>query len=162
MTRVLLGVAGALAMLLVLTALRLNAVGADLAQMTDKAQQAAAQAASLRTTLRLQRKLTEDQAAIASTYLQEKTSAEKNREDLYECLATGACGLRVAATCVHGGEAGGAGSGADAGTPRLTAAAERAYPALQAGLRDQRAQIKGLQDALFLLHRSCRLVGEPE
>ena len=42
MTRVLLGVAGALVMLLVLTALRLNAVGADLAQMTDKAQQAAA------------------------------------------------------------------------------------------------------------------------
>lgn len=162
MIRVLLGVAGALAAALLLAVLRLNDVSGDLQQMTAQAEQAEARATSLRVTLRLQRELTEEQAAIAKTYLQEKASAEKNREDLYQCLATGTCGLRVAATCVRDGEPGGAGSGADAGTPRLTAAAERAYPALQAGLKEQRAQINGLQQALVLLHRNCRIVGEPE
>lgn len=119
--------------------------------------------ASLRVTLRLQRELAQDQVAIENTYLQEKKRAEDYAESLRRCLADGTCWLRVAATCPVRVDGAGAVAGQpDAGGPELTAAARRAYPALVAGLRQQRAQITGLQDELTILHGKCKLIGVPQ
>lgn len=121
-----------------------------------------AKAASLRVTLRLQRELATDQAAIETDFLKEKQRAEDEADRLRRCRADGSCWLRVAATC-PGVRVDGAGTTAgepDAGSPRLTAAAERAYPALLSGLETQRAQIAGLQAELILLHSKCKIGGE--
>lgn len=159
MTKALLILLAAAGLALVLALSRLDAVTAqrDIAQ--GAADQAQASVASLRNTLRLQRELATDQAAIDSTYLEDKQRAEADAENLRRCLANGTCGLRVAATCpvVRVDGAGAAASSADAGAPRLTAAAERAYPTLVAGLASQRAQIVGLQAELRLLHGACKI-----
>lgn len=118
-----------------------------------------AKVASLRVTLRLQRELATDQASIESEFLKEKKRAEDEADRLRRCRADGSCWLRVAATCpsVRVDGAGAAAGELDAGSPRLTAAAERAYPALVAGLKTQRAQIIGLQAELVLLHSMCKI-----
>lgn len=119
--------------------------------------------ASLRGTLRLQRELATDRAAIETTYLEEKQRAEDYAESLRRCLADGTCRLRVAATCpgVRVDGAGPATGEPDAGAPELTAAARRAYPALVAGLKRQRAQILGLQEQLITLHGKCKIGATP-
>lgn len=159
MTRLLLAAGAALGVLLLVALWRLDHVTAQRdAAVTAKAGSDAA-VASLRVTLRLQRELAADHAAAESTYLKEKQRAEDYAESLRRCLADGSCGLRVAATCPAGrvGQPGAAAGQPDAGTPELTAAARRAYPALVAGLRQQRAQIVGLQEALVSLHSRCKL-----
>jgi prophage endopeptidase len=118
---------------------------------------------SLRGTLRLQRELAIDRAAIETTYLEEKKRAEEYAESLRRCLADGSCRLRVAATCpgVRVDGAWPAASEPDAGAPELTAAARRAYPALVAALKQQRAQIAGLQAELITLHSKCKIGATP-
>lgn len=163
MTRFLLITAAALGLLLAGAIWRLDAVTGQRDAAIQVADQASAAVASLRGTLALQREMAAEQAAIETTYLQEKQRAEDYAESLRRCLADGTCGLRVAATCPGlpmGGAATAAG-GSDAGAPRLTAAAERAYPALVAGLKHQRAQILGLQEQLITLHGKCKIGATP-
>ena len=161
MTRFLLITAAALGLLLAGAIWRLDAVTGQRDAAIQVADQASAAVASLRGTLALQRELAAEQAAIETTYLQEKQRAEDYAESLRRCLADGTCGLRVAATCVRVDGAGTAAGGPDAGAPRLTAAAERAYPALVAGLKRQRAQILGLQEQLITLHGKCKIGATP-
>lgn len=163
MTRFLLITVAALGLLFAAALWRLDHVTSERDTAIDLAKQGAAAVASLRGTIALQRDLASDQAAIETTYLEEKQRAEDYAESLRRCLADGTCGLRVAATCPGlpmGGAATAAG-GSDAGAPRLTAAAERAYPALVAGLKRQRAQILGLQEQLITLHGKCKIGATP-
>lgn len=159
MTRILLAACAALGLLLLAMLWRLDHVTAERDAAVTAKEGSDAAVASLRVTLRLQRELAADQAAAESTYLEEKQRAEDYAESLRRCLADGTCGLRVAATCPSGrvGQPGATASQPDAGAPELTAAARRAYPALVAGLRTQRAQIVGLQEALVSLHSRCKL-----
>lgn len=163
MTRFLLIVAAALGLLFAAALWRLDHVTSERDAAVKAAEQGAAAVTSLRDTIALQRDLANDQAAIETTYLQEKQRAEDYAESLRRCLAAGTCGLRVAATCpgVPMGGAATAAGGPDAGTPRLTAAAEQAYPALAAGLKRQRAQILGLQEQLITLHGKCKIGETP-
>ena len=161
MTRALLILIAALGALLLAVLWRLDHVTSERNAAVTQRDAEASKAASLRVTLRLQRELAADQAAIETTYLQEKKRAEDYAESLRRCLADGTCGLRVAATCVRVDGAGAAAGQPDAGAPRLTAAAERAYPALVAGLATQRAQIAGLQAELITLHQVCKIGAAP-
>ncbi|MEQ6329201.1 lysis system i-spanin subunit Rz [Pseudomonas chengduensis] len=159
MNRFLIAACAAMGIALSLLWLRLDTVALERDNAVTLASQHAAAADSLRGTMRLQRELANDQAARESTFLKEKQRAEDYAESMYRCLADGTCGLRVAATCpaVRVGAAGAVTGEPDAGTPELTAAARRAYPALVAGLKVQRAQILSLQEELVSLHRVCKL-----
>lgn len=159
MIRALVAACAGLAIALSLLWLRLDTVVLERDNAVTLAGQHAAAANSLRGTMRLQRELANDQAARESAFLKEKQRAEDYADSMYRCLADGTCGLRVAATCpaVRVGAAGAAAGEPDAGTPELTAAARRAYPALVAGLKVQRAQILSLQEELVSLHRACKL-----
>lgn len=163
MTRALLIALSALGVLLGAVVWRLDHVTSERDDAVTQRDAAKNSVASLRVTLRLQRELATDQAAIEATYLEEKKRAEDYAESLRRCLADGTCRLRVAATC-PGVRVDGAGATADepdAGAPELTAAARRAYPALVAGLRQQRAQIVSLQAELTNLHRVCKIGATP-
>ena len=157
MNRLLLAAIAALGVGLLLALWRIDHVTTD----RDTAQAAAdlqtARADSLRNTMRLTNELANDQALIAANYQKELGNAKTERDGLLDCLARGTCGLRVNATCVRDGAAPTTGPGADAGTPRLTAPAERDYSALREGLTQQRAQIVGLQQALASLHNRCKI-----
>lgn len=161
MTRTLLIALAAIGLLLAGALWRLDHVTSERDDAVTLSDAALKSVASLRATMRLQRELAQDQAAIETTYLKEMQRAEDYAESLRRCLADGTCGLRVAATCVRVDGAGAAASQPDAGTPELTAAARRAYPALVAGLRQQRAQIVGLQAELTSLHRVCKIGATP-
>ena len=115
---------------------------------------------SLRGTLRTARELAEDRAVIIEGYTQEVQDARAEAELLQRCLADGTCGLRVAATCVRVDGTGAAVAGADAGTVRLDPGVGQDYSALQQGLKEQRAQVIGLQKELRALHGKCKLFGE--
>jgi len=162
--RILLAACAALVLCLVLALWRVDSVTGERDRAVTAADQSAARADSLRDTLRLQRELAADQAAVESTYIEDKQRAEDYAEYWRECLAAGTCGLRVAATCpsVRVDSTGTAASEPDAGAPELTAAARRAYPTLVAGLKTQRAQIAGLQKQLISLHSKCKIIGEPQ
>lgn len=161
MTRIMLAAIVALGALLTLALWRADHLSAELEQADRAVVQSEARVKSLRTTLNLQRELAADQAVTETNYLTEVKDAQDEAERLRRCLADGSCGLRVNATCpsVRVDRAAAAAGEPDAGTPRLTAAAERAYPALVAGLKTQRAQIKGLQEQLITLHGKCRIGG---
>lgn len=161
MTRVLLIILAAMGLLLGAVLWRLDHVTSERDDAVTLSDAALKSVASLRATMRLQRELAQDQAAIETTYLEEKQRAEDYAESLRRCLADGTCGLRIAAACVRVDGAGAAASQPDAGTPELTAPARRAYPALVAGLRQQRAQIVGLQAELTSLHRVCNIGATP-
>lgn len=162
MTKYLLAAMVALGLALILALWRIDNVTTDRDDAVKAAKQLTASVESLRGTMRLQRELATDQAAIETTYIEEKQSAEDEAERLRRCLADGTCGLRVAATCpsVRVDRAGAAASEPDAGAPRLTATAERAYPALVAGIKSQRAQMIGLQAELIALHGKCKIGSE--
>ncbi|MFG0381099.1 lysis system i-spanin subunit Rz [Pseudomonas sp. zbq_18] len=161
MTRLLLIAGTALGLLLLAALWRLDHVTSERDAAVTQRDEATSKAASLRVTLRLQRELAADQAAIETTYLQEKQRAEDYAESLRRCLADGTCGLRVAATCARVDGAGAAAGEPDAGTPELTPAARRAYPALVAGIKTQRAQILSLQEQLITLHSKCMIGATP-
>lgn len=161
MTRVLLAIVAALGLALILALWRADHLGASLDQASKAVAESQASVKSLRTTLGLQRELATDQSVTETNYITEVKDAQDEAERLRRCIADGTCGLRVAATC-PGVRVDGAATTTgehDAGAPRLTAAAERAYPALVAGLKTQRAQIKALQEQLITLHGKCRIGG---
>lgn len=164
MTRILALITVAMIGLLVLAMWRIDHVTTERDAVVTAKQFSDASLASLRVTLRLQRELANDQAAIDTNFLEDKQHAENEADRLRKCLSDGSCGLRVAASCPHMrvDGAGAITSGPDAGVPELTAAARRAYPTLVAGLASQRAQIAGLQQALINLHSKCKIIGEPE
>ncbi|SDG85797.1 prophage endopeptidase [Pseudomonas flavescens] len=159
MNRVLLTAIAMLGVGLLLALWRIDHVTNDRDTAQKAADQQQARADSLRNTLNLTRELANDQAAVEATYIEEKQRAETDAENLRRCLADGTCGLRVAATCpvVRMDGARPAAGEPDAGAPELTAAARRAYPALVAGLKQQRAQIVGLQASLTNLHGKCKI-----
>lgn len=150
-----------LGLALILALWRADHLGAELDQAGRAVAQSEARVKSLRATLGLQRELATDQAATETNYLTEVKDAQDEADRLHRCIANGTCGLRVNATCpsVRVDRSAAAAGEPDAGTPRLTAAAERAYPALVAGLKTQRAQIAGLQEQLITLHRKCKIGG---
>ncbi|MCZ4321452.1 lysis system i-spanin subunit Rz [Pseudomonas anguilliseptica] len=150
-----------LGLALILALWRIDHVTSDRDSAVTAVTVSDAKVASLLVTLRLQRELATDQAAIETDFLKEKQRAEDEADRLRRCRADGSCWLQVAATCpsVRVDGAGTAAGEPDAGSPRLTAAAERAYPALISGLKTQRAQIAGLQAELILLHSKCKIIG---
>lgn len=156
MTRYLLA---GLGLALILALWRVDHVTSDRDAARDAVTVSDAKVASLRVTLRLSRELMTEQAAIETTYIEDKQSAEDEADRLRRCRADGSCWLSVAATCpsVRVDRPATTTGEPDAGSPRLTAAAERAYPDLAAGLKTQRAQITGLQAQLITLHRACKL-----
>lgn len=164
MTRALVAACVAMAIALALLWLRLDTVALERDNAVTLAEQNAASVQSLRNTNRLQRELANDQAAREGAFLKGKQRAEQRAESLHRCLADGTCGLQVAATCppVRVDGAAAAAGEPDAGTPELTAAARRAYPALVAGLEVQRDQILKLQEQLVSQHRQCKIIGAPQ
>lgn len=159
MTRIMLAAIAGLGVLLILALWRVDSLGESLELANKAAAQSERRAESLRTTLTLQRELATDTAKIDTDYQAEVKDAQDEAERLRRCIADGTCGLRVAATCVRVDRSAATASEPDAGAPRLTAAAERAYPALVAGLKTQRAQITGLQKQLTTLHGKCKIGG---
>lgn len=159
MTRWLLAAMAGLGALLILALWRVDSLGESLELANKAAAQSERRAESLRATLTLQRELAADTAKIDTDYQAEVKDAQDEAERLRRCIADGTCGLRVAATCVRVDRPTATAGEPDAGTPRLTAAAERAYPALVAGLKTQRAQIAGLQEQLTTLHSKCKIGG---
>lgn len=151
-----------LGLALILALWRIDHVTSDRDDAVTAAEQSDAKAASLRVTMRLQRELITDYQAAEAEYQKEKADAEDERDRLRRCLADGACGLRVNATCVRVDRPSAVAGEPDAGAPELTAAAGWDYSALRQGLKVQRAQIKGLQKALISLHSKCRIIGEPQ
>ncbi len=101
----------------------------------------------------LARKIVEnDQRHLDQLRVQENESKK-----LMDCVASGKCGLRIAATCPKqpGGSAGvptpGTTVGVDTGTDaRLTAAAEQSYYALRAGLNEMQTKLRACQADLLL------------
>lgn len=159
MTRIMLATIAGLGVLLILALWRVESLGESLELANKAVLQSERRAESLRATLTLQRELATDTAKIDTDYQAEVKDAQDEAERLRRCIADGTCGLRVAATCVRVDRAATTAGEPDAGTPRLTAAAERAYPALVAGLKTQRAQITGLQKQLTTLHGKCKIGG---
>lgn len=149
-----------LGLALILALWRIDNVTADRDAARDAVTVSDAKVASLRVTLRISRELVSDYQASEAEYQKEKTDAEDERDRLRRCLADGTCGLRVNATCVRVDRSTAVAGEPDAGSPELTAAAGWDYSALQQGLKEQRAQIKGLQSALISLHSKCKIVGE--
>lgn len=159
MTRVLLAAIAALGVLLILALWRVDHLGADLQQADRAIAQSERRVDSLRTTLRLQRELASGMTKTDTEYQAEVKDAQDEADRLHRCIADGTCGLRVNATCVRVDRPAATANRPDAAAPRLTAAAERAYPALVAGLKEQRAQITGLQQQLITLHAKCKIGG---
>lgn len=162
MTKYLMAAMGALGLALILALWRIDNVTADLDAARDAVTESDAKAASLRVTMRLQRELITDYQAAEAEYQKEKTDAQDEADRLRRCLADGTCGLRVNAICpsVRVDRSIAVAGEPDAGAPELTAAAGWDYSALQQGLKEQRAQIKGLQKALISLHGKCKIGAE--
>lgn len=161
MIKALLCIIVSLGMLLILVMWHADNLARDKKQAIQAAELSESRVKSLRGAVDAQRDLAEKAAKTETTYQAEVKDAQEEAERLRNCIADGTCGLRVAATCpsVRMDRAATAAGEPDAGAPRLTAAAERAYPALVAGLKTQRAQIKGLQEQLITLHGKCRIGG---
>ena len=151
-----------LGLALILAMWRIDNVTSDRDEAVKAVTESDAKAASLRVTMRLQRELITDYQVAEAEYQKEKTDAQDEADRLRRCLADGTCGLRVNATCpsVRVGRSTAVTTVSDAGTPELTAAAGWDYSALQQGLKEQRAQIKGLQAALISLHGKCKIGAE--
>lgn len=112
----------------------------------QKQQQAAARADSLAETLRLQRELAIETAALDDRHTQELNHAHAENNRLRAALAAGEQRLRVNATCRRAPDTTGAARVADAGTPELTPQARQDYLALRDELALSRQMILGLQE----------------
>ncbi|SFI69207.1 prophage endopeptidase [Pseudomonas guineae] len=157
--RVLIAITAALSVLLVLALWRIDNVTSERDNAVTAADESAVKAESLRVTLRISRELITDYQAAEAEYQKETTDAQDEADRLRRCLADGTCGLRVNATCVRVDRPTAIAGEPDAGTAELTAAAGWDYSALQQGLKQHRAQIKGLQKALIGLHSKCKIIG---
>ena len=131
-------------------------------QFKERASQAEARVESLQSTAKLQRQLTADTEKRVSDYDGELKNANAERDTLAAGLADATYRLRVKAhwvpaSRVKPGTDVSATGESDAGTIRLDAAAERAYPSLVAGIKTQRAQIIGLQGYVRDLMKVCKI-----
>lgn len=160
MTKYLLVAMGVLGLALVLALWRVDHVTTERDDAVKAVTVSDAKAASLRVTMRISREIITGYQAAETKYQKEKADAQDEADRLRRCLADGTCGLRVNATCVRVDRATAVAGEPDAGTPELTAAAGWDYSALQQGLKEQRAQIKGLQKALISLHSKCKIGAE--
>jgi len=142
MTRALAILCAALALALYSLYVAYGSKSVALGAAQEKHQQATARADSLATTLRLQRQLAIEAAAIDARHTQELTHAKAENDRLRAAVAAGQRRLLVNATCEPTGAAG----VADAGTPELTAQARQDYLALRDELALSRQMILGLQD----------------
>lgn len=125
---------------------RLDNVKAERDQATEQAAQASAREESIRKTLGIQRELYADTQKVNDEYWQRVETAEAESARLADDLRNGSKRLSVNATCVPGaGRDSTAIKSSDATSPRLTDSAERGYLRLEAGIKQQRAQIEGLQ-----------------
>lgn len=126
--------------------LRLDAVKAERDYATDQASQASAREESIRHTLGLQRELYADTQKVNDEYWQRVETAEAESARLADDLRTGNKRLSINATCVPGPSPNAATiASTDGSSPRLTDSAERGYLRLEAGIKQQRAQVEGLQ-----------------
>lgn len=131
-------------------------------QFKERASQAEARVESLQSTAKLQRQLTADTEKRVSDYDGELKNANAERDTLAAGLADATYRLRVKAHWVPasrvkpGSDVSATGE-SDAGTIRLDASAERAYPSLVAGIKTQRAQIIGLQGYVRDLMKYCKI-----
>ena len=142
MTRALAILCAALALALYSLHAAYDSKSAALGAAQEKQQQAAARADSLAETLRLQRVLAAEAAALDNHHTQELTHAKAENDRLRAAVAAGQRRLLVNATC----EPAGAARVADAGTPELTPQARQDYLALRDELALSRQMILGLQD----------------
>lgn len=79
---------------------------------------------------------------IRKVFLDYKTGKESETSDLERCIATGKCGLRIAAKCPAVPATGTVSGRAGEGTAELTEAAGRTYLALRRGLDRQFAELQ--------------------
>ena len=79
---------------------------------------------------------------IRKVFLDYKTGKENETSVLERCIASGKCGLRVAAKCPAVPSTGTVPVGAGEGTAELTEAAGRTYLALRRGLDQQFAELQ--------------------
>lgn len=80
--------------------------------------------------------------AIRQTFIEYKAGKENETNRLERCIASGKCGLRVAAKCPAVRADGAFPGGAVSGTAELTAEAGRAYWDLRRGLDRQFAELQ--------------------
>lgn len=146
MTRALAILCAALALALYSLHAAYGSKSAALGAAQEKHQQAAARADSLAETLRLQRALAAEAAALDNHHTQELTHAKAENDRLRAAVAAGQQRLRVNATCPRLPDTTGAARVADAGAPELTPQARQDYLALRDELALSRQMILGLQD----------------
>lgn len=126
--------------------LRLDTVKAERDYANEQVVQADAREQSIRKTLGLQRELYGDTKKVNDEYWQRVETAEAESARLADDLRNGNKRLSVNATCVPGASSNtGTIESTDVSRPRLTDSAERGYLRLEAGIKQQRAQIEGLQ-----------------
>lgn len=80
--------------------------------------------------------------AIRQTFIEYKAGKENETNRLERCIASGKCGLRVAAKCPTVRADGTVSGGAVSGTAELEPAAQRAYLSLRRGLDRQFAELQ--------------------
>lgn len=80
--------------------------------------------------------------AIRQTFIEYKAGKENETNRLERCIASGKCGLRVAAKCPTVRADGTVSGGAVSGTAELEPAAQRAYWDLRRGLDRQFAELQ--------------------
>lgn len=100
-------------------------------------------------------------AELDSKYAGELNALQTENSRLADCVRSGKCGLRVAATCVRSAGTVGMSSASaapsvdDGGACRLTQDAGQDYLTLRGAINSQRLQILGLQAYVRELQHSC-------
>lgn len=136
---------GAILAALVIQDLRIRYLKADIESKSSQLAEQQARTESLQATLRLQRGLTADAAAIDKQYTKVISDAKAENDQLRADIAAGRRRVSVNATCVRDAADTGAAGSTDAGTPRLTPDAEQARADLEYAVERQRQQVIGLQ-----------------
>ncbi|QJD58187.1 lysis protein [Pseudomonas sp. gcc21] len=153
MNRILLSLCGLLLLAALLLGWRLDRHSATIAKVTDQLSRAEAKANSLTNTLRLQRELITDAAALDARHTRELHDAQRENDELRAAVVAGTVGLRVNASCPRVSDTPSTTSLDDGAAPELTADAREAYHTLRAQLTADRAKLTGLQD---YIRETCR------
>lgn len=115
---------------------------------------------SMLNTAKLQRELTTDANAAAQRFQEASQDADEQSRALSADLADKRKWLQVHGQCVSvAGKSGTDTGSADAATIRLDPAAERNYLSLASGIKQQYAQIIGLQERIKSLESKCKIGG---
>lgn len=146
MNRILLSLSATLLITVLLLGWRLDRHSATISRVTDQLSHAEAKADSLTNTLRLQRELITDAAALDARYTRELHDAQRENDELRAAVVAGTVGLRVNASCPSVPDAPSTTGMDDGATPELTADAREAYHTLRAQLTADRSKLAGLQD----------------